>query len=97
MTKKIIMAKQPALDRKGNKAKGRVCLNCGINIDHRSAKVEFCCSACKKLYTERLEFEAKDKPRLKVKYDNSINDAASVYYQDESRIAKFQRRFGKTE
>ena len=87
MTKKIILKKQDTKAKdsteKRKYSNGRVCLNCGINIDHRSPKVQFCCPSCKAIYKERMKYEAMDKPKLKTKTTEQFhNDAASVYYPE---------------
>ena len=90
MTKKIILKKQDTKAKdsteKRKYSNGRVCLNCGINIDHRSPKVQFCCPSCKAIYKERMKYEAMDKPKLKTKTTKEFHeDAASVYYPHESQ------------
>lgn len=88
MAKKIILKKQEPAPKDSTKKRkysnGRVCLNCGINIDHRSPNVKFCCPSCKAIYKERMKFEEKDKPKLKIKTTKEFHeDAASVYYPQE--------------
>lgn len=101
MTKKIILKKQDIKAKdsteKRKYSNGRVCLNCGINIDHRSPKVQFCCPSCKAIYKERMKYEAMDKSKLKTKITEQFHDAASVYYPEEAaiQVQKFYQRHGK--
>lgn len=88
MTKKIILKKQDTKEstEKRKYSNGRVCLNCGINIDHRSPKVQFCCPSCKAIYKERMNYEAMDKSKLKTKIIEQFHDdATSVYYPDKCK------------
>lgn len=59
MTKKIYI-KQDAPKKK----KERYCLNCGINISHRSKDVKFCCPACKAQYKQNYDYMKDAKPEL---------------------------------
>lgn len=96
MTKKVIIKKQEPAPKDSTKKRkysnGRVCLNCGINIDHRSLNVKFCCPSCKAIYKERMKYEAMDKPKLKTKTTKEFHeDAASVYYPQEVAKSKLKQ------
>ena len=56
--KKIVIVKQQQQSNKKTYTDGRLCLNCGMNIDHRSPKVQFCCPACKASYKDREKLGA---------------------------------------
>ena len=85
MTKKIIIKKVEDTKTIKKYSKGRTCLNCGINIDHRTPKVQFCCPNCKAIYKEREKYKANELPQMpKTKTTEDFhNDAASVYYPEE--------------
>lgn len=88
--KRVIIAKQNNDKDKKTYTKGRTCLNCGINIDHRSPKVNFCCPACKAIYNERQELMANEKPVLKPPHIFDPKDAASVYFPIETAKSRLK-------
>ena len=69
MTKKIYIKKEQSKETKRYTKVERYCLQCGINISHRTKDVKFCCPACKALYKQNNDYvkDAKpEKPKLKL-------------------------------
>lgn len=58
------MSKQIIVKAKTDKKAQRYCLNCGINISHRSKDVKFCCPACKAIYKQKDEYTKDALPEM---------------------------------
>ena len=75
------------------KTSGRVCLNCGINIDHKSRKVEFCCPACKAAYKEKQWLDENERKNAKPRKKYHTNPDALPYQSYSTPIEKFNARY----
>ena len=90
--KRTIIVKQPT-----SKASGRVCLNCGISIDNRTKKVNFCCPACKAAYKERQWLDEQEEKNTKRKKKNKYftnPDALPYSSYNTSQVERFNQKYG---